>query len=116
MVATCTTLATNRVAALLDVPLVLAPMEDVTDAVFRRVCRSVGASLCVTEFIGAEQLIASSKLARRRSSLGTDEGPTALQIYGANADLLVEAARIAETMAPAIIDINCGCWVPHPIQ
>ncbi len=106
-------IGSNRVAALLDVPLVLAPMEDVTDAVFRRVCRSVGASLCVTEFIGAEQLIASSKLARRRSSLGTDEGPTALQIYGANADLLVEAARIAETMEPAIIDINCGCWVPQ---
>jgi nifR3 family TIM-barrel protein len=103
----------SRVATFLEpLPVVLAPMEDVTDAPFRRICRSLGASLCVTEFIAAEQFIAGSKLAIRRSTLAADDRPTAIQIYGANPDLLLEAARIAETLGPAFIDINCGCWVP----
>jgi tRNA-dihydrouridine synthase B len=103
----------TAVASLLaDLPVVLAPMEDVTDAAFRRVCRDLGASLCVTEFIAADQLIARSQLARRRSALAADDRPTAIQIYGANPDLLLEAARVAETLEPAFIDINCGCWIP----
>src|SRR4051812_16057509 len=93
-------------------PLVLAPMEDVTNAAFRRVCRTVGASLCVTEFVGAEQIIADSALARRRAGLAVDDRPTAIQIYGADPDQLMAAARIAETAGPAFIDLNCGCWVP----
>lgn len=106
-------LAPNRVAALLEAaPVVLAPMEDVTDAVFRRVCRTLGASLCVTEFIGAEQIIAASPLARRRTGLVDGDRPTAIQIYGADPDLLLAAARIAEAAKPAFIDLNCGCWVP----
>lgn len=97
---------------LADFPVVLAPMEDVTDAVFRRLCRSLGASLCVTEFIGAEQFIARSQLAVRRSRLDPTDRPTAIQIYGGDPDLLLAAARIAETLEPAFIDINCGCWIP----
>lgn len=93
-------------------PVVLAPMEDVTDAAFRHICRELGASLCVTEFVGAEQIVADSELARRRASLAPDDRPTAIQIYGADADLLLAAARIAEAAEPAFIDINCGCWVP----
>ena len=51
----------GRIAALLgDFPVVLAPMEDVSDAVYRRICREVGAAICVTEFIGAEQLLGST--------------------------------------------------------
>lgn len=91
----------------------LAPMEDVTDAAFRRMCRTLGASLCVTEFVGAEQIIASSEQARRRASLAADDRPTAIQIYGADPDLLLAAARIAEQAEPAFIDINCGCWIPR---
>jgi nifR3 family TIM-barrel protein len=87
-------------------------MEDITDAAFRRVCRGLGASLCMTEFVGAEQIIADSELARRRASLPADDRPTAIQIYGADADLLMAAARIAETAEPTFIDLNCGCWVP----
>ncbi|MBA2544834.1 MAG: tRNA-dihydrouridine synthase family protein [Deltaproteobacteria bacterium] len=87
-------------------------MEDVTDAPFRRICRSLGASLCVTEFIAAEQVIARSKLAVRRSTLAVDDQPTAIQIYGGDPELLLTAARIAETLGPAFIDINCGCWIP----
>ena len=99
-------------ALLADSPFVLAPMEAVTDATFRRVCRSVGATLCVTEFIGAEQIVASSKRARRKAALADDDRPTAIQIYGADADQLLAAARIAARARPATLDINCGCWVP----
>jgi nifR3 family TIM-barrel protein len=103
----------NLVSQLLATsPVVLAPMEDVTDAAFRRVCRGLGASLCMTEFVGAEQIIADSELARRRAHLTADDRPTAIQIYGADADLLMAAARIAQAAQPAFIDLNCGCWVP----
>lgn len=93
-------------------PVVLAPMEDVTDAVYRGVCRSVGATLCVTEFVGAEQIIADSPRARQRTRLAADDRPTAIQIYGADPDQLLRAAVIAERAGPAFVDINCGCWVP----
>lgn len=105
---------TNPVACLLaKLPVVLAPMELITDAAFRRVCRSVGASVCVTEFVGAEQMISESRLARQRAALAPDDRPTAIQIYGADPNLLLEAARIAERAEPAFIDLNCGCWVPR---
>ena len=105
--------ATNPVAALLDeLPVVLAPMEGVTNASFRRICRTLGASLCVTEFVGAEQLIADSALARRRASLDADDRPTAIQIYGSDPQLLLKAAQIAESAEPTFIDLNCGCWIP----
>ncbi len=94
-------------------PIVLAPMEDVTDAPFRRRCRALGAHLCVTEFIGAEQLLAGSQLARRRGTLAPDDRPTAIQIYGPDAELLMKAAIVAARAEPAFIDLNCGCWVPQ---
>lgn len=93
-------------------PVVLAPMEAITDASFRRVCRTLGASVCVTEFVGAEQIIADSELARRRAALAPDDQPTGIQIYGADPALLLAAAKIAERANPAFIDINCGCWIP----
>lgn len=93
-------------------PVVLAPMESITDAAFRRICRGLGASLCMTEFIAADQMIADSLIARRRAYLPDDERPTAIQIYGVDPDLLVTAARIAEAARPSFIDINCGCWIP----
>jgi nifR3 family TIM-barrel protein len=106
-------LTTNLVAALLrDLPVILAPMEGVTNASYRRLCRSFGASLCVTEFVAAEQLIADSNIARRRARLEADDRPTAIQIYGSDPALLRTAARIAEAAGPAFIDLNCGCWIP----
>lgn len=93
-------------------PVVLAPMEAVTDAAFRGVCRRLGASVCVTEFVGAEQIIADSVLARRRATLAPHDQPTAIQIYGADPDELRAAAVIAERASPAFVDINCGCWIP----
>jgi tRNA-dihydrouridine synthase B len=93
-------------------PAVLAPMEDVTDVVFRRLSRGVGAELCMTEFVNVEGLLRGCRNARRKCSLGVGDDPTAIQIYGSDPERLVEAAKVAEEAGPAFIDINCGCWVP----
>ena len=107
----------NPVAALLAAsPVMLAPMEDVTDAAFRRVCRALGAALCVTEFVGVEQVLGDSRIGRRRMTLADDDRPTAIQIYGADPDLLLEAARVVEQARPAFVDLNCGCWVPNVMR
>src|SRR5664279_4403324 len=84
-------------------------MEDVTDAAFRRICRSLGADVCVTEFIAAEHMIAD----RARAYIAPDDRPTAIQIYGHDPALLLAAAQIAAAAGPAFIDLNCGCWVPR---
>jgi nifR3 family TIM-barrel protein len=93
-------------------PAIVAPMEDVSDAVFRRVCRARGAELCVTEFVNVEGLLRGCRNASRKIRLGENDHPTAIQIYGADPDRLADAARIAEASEPVFIDINCGCWVP----
>src|SRR6266498_2954593 len=95
--------------------LLLAPMEDVSDASYRRLCRSLapGPLLCMTEFVRAEQMISQSSIARRKATLAPDDRPTAIQIYGADAGLLMEAAEIAAAARPTFVDINCGCWVPR---
>ncbi len=93
-------------------PVLLAPMEDVSDAVFRRVCRARGADVCVTEFVNADGLVTQQADARRKIALPEGDSPTAIQIYGSNQEKLTEAARIAEEALPAYLDINCGCWVP----
>lgn len=93
-------------------PAVLAPMEDVTDAVFRRLCRKLGARLCVTEFVNVENLLLGLPREKRRLTLAEDDTPTAIQIYGNNPETLAEAAAVAEAASPAFIDINCGCWTP----
>ena len=92
--------------------VIVAPMEDVTDAVFRRVCRARGADLCVTEFVNVEGLLRGCKGAAHKIHLEPDDRPTAIQIYGADAERLAEAAEVAERSEPSWIDINCGCWVP----
>ena len=90
-------------------------MEDVSDAPFRQICRSVGAHVCVTEFVNAEQLMANARPARRKITLAPADRPTAIQIYGADANHLLAAAQIAAEAQPAFIDINCGCWVPRVV-
>lgn len=103
----------DRLRALyLSRPVILAPMEDVTDVVFRRLCRSVGAHFCVTEFINVEGLLRGCRTAKRKLVLPPDDQPTAIQIYGSDPDRLAEAAEVAEAANPVAIDINCGCWVP----
>lgn len=92
-------------------PTILAPMEDVSDAVFRALCRGLGASLCVTEFVNVEGLLRGCRNAARKIRLADDQ-PTAIQIYGSSPERLAEAAAVAEAAGPAFLDINCGCWVP----
>lgn len=92
--------------------MILAPMEDVTDAVFRELCRAHGAELCVTEFVNVEGLLRGCRTARRKIKLEHRDQPTAIQIYGSNPERLAEAAAVAEAAGPAFLDINCGCWVP----
>jgi tRNA-dihydrouridine synthase B len=93
-------------------PVVLAPMEDVTDVVFRRLCRKLGATISMTEFVNVEGLLRGCRNAARKVRLAPDDGLTAIQIYGSNPERLAEAARVAEEARPFFIDINCGCWVP----
>jgi len=93
-------------------PVVLAPMEDVTDVVFRRLCRKLGAVVAMTEFVNVEGLLRGCRNARRKIQLADDDGFTAVQIYGSNPERLAEAARFAAAARPLFIDINCGCWVP----
>lgn len=93
-------------------PVVLAPLEDVSDMVFRRLCRSQGAEITVTEFVNVEGLLRGCRNARRKIRLADDDELTAIQIYGSDPERLAEAARYAESAEPFFIDINCGCWVP----
>lgn len=92
--------------------VVLAPMEDVTDAVFRVLTRTVGADVCVTEFVNVEGLLRGCRNAKRKIRLEASDTPTAIQIYGADPERLAEAAELAAEASPAFIDVNCGCWVP----
>lgn len=87
-------------------------MEDVTDVVFRRLCRSLGADLAMTEFVNVEGLLRGCRNARRKIRLADDDALTAIQIYGSDPERLAEAAHFAESAEPLFIDINCGCWVP----
>ena len=95
-----------------DRPVVLAPMEDVTDRVFRRLCRRHGATIAMTEFVNVEGLLRGCRNARRKIALDDGDALTAVQIYGADPARLAEAARFVESAEPLFVDINCGCWVP----
>jgi nifR3 family TIM-barrel protein len=93
-------------------PVILAPLEDVSDAVFRRLCRKYGATITVTEFVNVEGLLRGCRNAKRKIALASDDQLTAIQIYGSDPTRLAEAARFAESAEPFYLDINCGCWVP----
>ncbi len=93
-------------------PVILAPMEDVSDAPFRAICRARGADLCVTEFVNVEGLLRGCRLAARKVDLEPGDAPTAIQIYGSDAPRLAEAAEVAARCEPVFVDVNCGCWVP----
>ena len=93
-------------------PVMLAPMEDVSDVVFRRIARGFGADVCFTEFVNVEGLLRGCRNAKRKMTLAGEDRDTVIQIYGSNPERLAEAAKVAESASPAWIDINCGCWVP----
>ncbi len=91
--------------------LFLAPMEDITDKSFRFVCKKFGAAMLYTEFIASEALIRNIEKTFKKLEIEDDESPIGIQIYGHNIDAMVEAAKIAETVKPDLIDINYGCPV-----
>ncbi len=92
-------------------PVMLAPMEDVTDQSFRLICREQGADMVYTEFVSADALIRNIERSIQKMTIAPGERPAAIQIYGRDVDSMVEAARIAATAQPDIIDINWGCPV-----
>ena len=92
-------------------PLILAPMEDVTDPPFRLICREMGADWVYSEFISAEGLIRDSEKSKHKLDIYKGERPVSIQLFGANIDSMVEAAKIAEEAKPDFIDINFGCPV-----
>ena len=90
-------------------PVMLAPMEDVTDIGFRRLCKRFGASMVYTEFVSAEALVRSVRSTVGKLAISDDERPVGIQIYGRDVPQVVEAARIVEQEArPDVIDLNFG--------
>ena len=92
-------------------PVMLAPMEDVTDPSFRLICREMGAKMVYTEFVSAEALIRNINSTTRKLQINEAERPVAIQIYGRDVDAMIEAAKIVEDAKPELIDINFGCPV-----
>ena len=92
-------------------PLCLAPMEDISDTPFRRICKEFGADLLYTEFASCEALIRDIQRTMNKLILNEEERPIAIQIYGSDPDSMEQAARISEEYAPDFIDVNAGCWV-----
>jgi len=93
-------------------PVLLAPMEDVTDQAFRLLCKEFGASMAYSEFVSADALIRSVNRSLQKITICEEERPVAIQIYGRDVASMVEAAKIIETEAhPDVLDINFGCPV-----
>ena len=94
-----------------DFPLLLAPMEDVSDPPFRALCKQHGADLMYTEFISSEGLIRDAAKSVQKLDIYEYERPVGIQIFGSEIDSMIEATRITEQTNPDIIDINYGCPV-----
>ena len=94
-----------------EFPLLLAPMEDVSDPPFRALCKQHGADIMYTEFISSEGLIRDAAKSRQKLDIFEYERPIGIQIFGSAIDSMIEATRITETAEPDIIDINYGCPV-----
>ena len=92
-------------------PLLLAPMEDVSDPPFRAICKENGADVVYTEFISSEGLIRDAAKSIQKLDIYKKERPVGIQIFGANLDSMLKAVEIVEASKPDIIDINFGCPV-----
>ena len=103
-----------KIAGTIDLgykPVLLAPMEDITDPSFRTLCKQFGAAMMYTEFISSDGLIRDGEKSMLKLRISEDERPVGIQLYGHLIDSMVEAARIAEEACPDLIDINFGCPV-----
>src|SRR6187402_569019 len=94
-----------------DFPLILAPMEDVSDPPFRAVCKDQGADLMFTEFISSEGLIRDAIKSRQKLDIFEEERPVGIQIFGGDEDAMAMSAKIIDATGPDLLDINFGCPV-----
>nr|WP_321406310.1 tRNA dihydrouridine synthase DusB [uncultured Carboxylicivirga sp.] len=92
-------------------PLLLAPMESVTDPSFRSLCKDMGADMMFTEFVSARALVRSVNRTVRKLEISENERPVGIQLYGGDVDLMKEAAILAQEAHPEVIDLNFGCPV-----
>ena len=95
-----------------DFPLLLAPMEDVSDPPFRALCKKYGADVMYTEFISSEGLIRDAAKSVQKLDIFEYERPVGIQIFGSECDSMMRATELCERVNPDIIDINYGCPVP----
>lgn len=102
--------------ALGDFPLILAPMEDVTDSAFRGICKDFGADLMYTEFISSEGLIRDAFKSTRKLDFLEKERPIGIQIFGHQKESMIAAAKVSEAASPNLIDINYGCPVKKVVS
>lgn len=94
-----------------DFPLLLAPMEDVSDPPFRAVCKAAGADLMYTEFISSEGLIRDAIKSRQKLDIFDSERPVGIQIFGGDEEAMALSAKIVDAVNPDLLDINFGCPV-----
>ena len=99
-----------------EFPLLLAPMEDVSDPPFRAVCKTNGADLMYSEFISSEGLIRDAIKSRAKLDFSEEERPFGIQIFGGDEDAMAMSARICETVNPDLVDINFGCPVKKVVN
>lgn len=92
-------------------PVLLAPMEDVTDLPFRLLCKQFGADVVYTEFISSDALIREVNKTMQKLTIAEEERPVAIQIYGRETESMVQAAKMVEQAKPDILDLNFGCPV-----
>ena len=93
-------------------PWILAPMAGISDAVFRQLCEEQGAAMTCTEMISAKGLHYNGKKTEKLTYIPEGSGPTSIQIFGSEPDIMAEAARTLEGLQNAVLDINMGCPVP----
>ncbi len=94
-----------------DFPLLLAPMEDVSDPPFRALCKEFGADVVYTEFISSEGLIRDAIKSREKLDIFPEERPVGIQIFGGDEEAMILSAQICEATGPDLVDINFGCPV-----
>ncbi|CAM4106125.1 tRNA dihydrouridine synthase DusB [Gillisia limnaea] len=99
-----------------EFPLLLAPMEDVSDPPFRALCKEQGADVVYTEFISSEGLIRDAAKSRMKLDIYEKERPVGIQIFGANLESMLQSVEIVEKSNPDIIDINFGCPVKKVVS
>lgn len=94
-----------------DFPVLLAPLEDITDSAFRRICKSFGADMVYTEFVSSEALVRDVAKSQQKILFHEAERPIGIQLFGNDPEAMARAAMLAQEAGPELIDINFGCPV-----